>query len=95
MNFFSRLFGIYFKPKSTCQFLGKKPAWIDTLIVLLIVLLAFTYVLVPYTRMLEGIDNPTRMSILPRAVLWTHLYFLGFLVSILVLLMISSMVYKG
>ncbi len=95
MNFFSRFFGIYYKPKKTCQFLEKKPVWIDTIIVLLIVILAFAYVLVPYTRMLEGINNPTRLTILPRAVLLTHLYLLGFLVSSLVLLILSRVVSQG
>jgi hypothetical protein len=94
MNFFSRLFGIYFRPHTTCQFLAKKPVWIDTLIVLLIAILAFTYFLVPYTRMLEGIANPTRMAVVLRAVLWTHLYLLGFLVSSLVLLVLSRLVSK-
>ncbi|MFC2163445.1 YIP1 family protein [Acidobacteriota bacterium] len=95
MNFFSRFFGIHFRPKQTCQFLEKKPVWIDTLIILLIAILAFTYVLVPYTRMLEGIDKPARTVILTRAVIWTHLYLLGFLVSSLVLLILSRAVSKG
>lgn len=95
MNFFSRFFGIHFRPKKTCQFLEKKPLWIDTLIVLLIVILAFTYILIPYTHMLDELDNPTLMTILPWAVLWTHLYVLGFLVSSLVLLILSRVVSKG
>lgn len=95
MNFFSRFFGIHLKPKKTCQFLAKKPVWIDTLLVLLIIILAFTYILVPYTRILEGIPNPSRMTILLRAVLWTHLYLLGFLVSSLVLLILSRAVSNG
>lgn len=95
MNFFSRFFGIHFRPGKTCQFLAKKPVWIDILILLLVAILAFTYFLVPYTRMLEGIANPTRTAILLRAVLWTHLYLLGFLVSSLVLLIFSRMISKG
>ena len=95
MNFFSRFFGIYFRPHKTCQYLAKKPVWIDTLSILLIVILAFTYFLVPYTRMLEGITNPTRVAILLRAVLCTHLYLLGFLVSSLGLLILSRLVSQG
>lgn len=95
MNFFSRFFGIHFRPSKTCQFLAKKPLWIDTLAVLLLVTLAFTYFLVPYTRMLDGIANPSQTAVLLRAVLWTHLYLLGFLVSSLVLLILSRLVSKG
>lgn len=95
MNFFSRLFGIYFKPNKTCRFLAKNPVWIDTLIVCLVVILAFTYVLVPHTRMLKEITNPTRMAILLRAVLWTHFHLLEFLVSSLVLLVFSRLVSRG
>jgi len=95
MNFVSRFLGIYLKPKKTCEFLAKKPLWIDTLVILLLVILAFSYALVPYTRTLEGIANPNRFVILLRAVLWTHLYLLGFLVSSLVLLVLSRLIAEG
>jgi len=95
MNFISRFFGIYFRPQKTCRYLAQNPVWIDTLIVLLITLLAFAYAFVPYTRMVEGISNPSRWVILTRAILWTHLYLLGFLVSSLVLLFMGRVVSKG
>jgi hypothetical protein len=95
MNVFSRFFGILFRPRQTCQFLAKKPVWVDILILLLAAILAFTYFLVPYTRMLDGIANPTRTAIILRAVLWTHLYLLGFLVSSLLLLIIGRLVSNG
>jgi hypothetical protein len=95
MNFFSRFIGIHLRPNKTCQALAKKTHWIDTLVALLIVILAFTYFLVPYTRMLEGIANPTQTAVWLRAILWTHLYLLGFLVSSLVLLILSRLVSKG
>ncbi|MBN1223439.1 MAG: YIP1 family protein [Candidatus Aminicenantes bacterium] len=95
MNFFQRFFGIFFNPKKISQTLASNPTWLDACVILLVVLLGFSYLIVPHTKMLNGVDNPSWSAILLRSVLLTHLYFLEFLVSSLVLLILGRLASRG
>jgi len=95
MNFAQRIFGIFFTPKKTCLTLASRPAWLDAFTLLLAALLIFTYCIVPYTGMLDTISNSTRTIIFLRAVLLTHLYFLGFLITCLILLILGRVISRG
>ncbi len=50
MNFFSRFYGVVFSPQQTFKTLSEKPVWIDALIVILIAIMIFTYLTMPYTQ---------------------------------------------
>jgi hypothetical protein len=49
MNFFSRFIGVILSPKETFKTLSEKPVWIDALIVILIAIVLFTHLTMPYT----------------------------------------------
>lgn len=51
MNFFNRLQGIFFNPQQTMKAIADRPAWVDTLIVILIAVALFTYLIMPYTNL--------------------------------------------
>ena len=50
MSFFKRLEGIFFSPKQIFQALAEKPAWIDALIIILILLAVFSYFVAPFSQ---------------------------------------------
>ncbi len=49
MNFVNRFIGVLFSPQETFKALSEKPAWIDALIVILIAIVLFTHLTMPYT----------------------------------------------
>lgn len=49
MNFFSRFIGVIFSPQETFKTLSEKPVWIDALIVILIAIILFTHLTMPYS----------------------------------------------
>jgi hypothetical protein len=49
MNFFKRFIGVIFSPQETFKTLSEKPVWIDALIVILIAVVLFTHLTMPYT----------------------------------------------
>jgi hypothetical protein len=48
MNFLSRFIGVLFSPQETFKTLSEKPVWIDALIVILIAIVLFTHLTMPY-----------------------------------------------
>lgn len=50
MNLFKRLEGIFFNPRPVFEGLAAKPVWIDTLIVILVALIAFNLLVAPYMQ---------------------------------------------
>lgn len=48
MTLFSRLAGVFFNPKDTFRALREKPAWVDMLIVLLILISVYAALIAPY-----------------------------------------------
>lgn len=50
MNLFKRIEGIFFNPRPVFDGLAAKPAWVDTLIVVLVALIAFNLVVAPYMQ---------------------------------------------
>ena len=50
MNFLKRLEGVFFSPRPTFEALAAKPKWIDALAVILIALIAFTFLVTPYMQ---------------------------------------------
>jgi len=50
MSLFKRLEGVFFDPKRTFDGLAGKPVWIDTLVVVLLALIAFNLVVAPYMQ---------------------------------------------
>jgi hypothetical protein len=49
MNFFNRCIGVFTSPQETFKSLAEKPVWIDALIVILIAIVLFTHLTMPYT----------------------------------------------
>jgi hypothetical protein len=49
MNFFNRFIGVISSPQETFKTLSEKPVWIDALIVILIAIVLFTHLTMPYT----------------------------------------------
>jgi len=49
MNFFNRCIGVFTSPQETFKALAEKPVWIDALIVILIAIVLFTHLTMPYT----------------------------------------------
>jgi hypothetical protein len=47
MSLFNRLEGVFFSPRPTFEGLAAKPVWIDTLIVVLVALIAFNFIVYP------------------------------------------------
>jgi hypothetical protein len=59
VSFFRRFFGAFFEPGKTFQSLAERPVWVDSLVVVLIVYAAFSYLVFPIgqkdsLRLLEG-----------------------------------------
>ena len=50
MSFFSRLFGTFFDPGRTFGVIAERPAWMDALVVLLILLALHSYLVFPYAQ---------------------------------------------
>lgn len=50
MSLIKRIEGVFFSPKPTFEGLAVRPVWIDTLIVLIIALIAFNFVVAPYLQ---------------------------------------------
>ncbi len=50
MSLVKRIEGVFFNPRPTFDGLAAKPAWVDTLVVVLIALIAFTFVVSPYMQ---------------------------------------------
>jgi len=50
MNLFKRIEGIFFNPRPVFDGLAAKPAWVDTLVVVLVALIAFNLVVAPYMQ---------------------------------------------
>ena len=48
MNFFQRLQGIFFNPLETLKALSEKPAWVDVLVFLLIIVSLYSFIIIPY-----------------------------------------------
>ncbi|MFB0564791.1 MAG: YIP1 family protein [Candidatus Aminicenantaceae bacterium] len=50
MSFFQRLQGVFFNPQFTFKGISEQPIWLDTLILLLIFIILFSYITSPYAR---------------------------------------------
>jgi len=50
MSLLKRIQGVFFEPRPTFEGLAAKPAWIDTLVVILLALIAFNLVVAPYMQ---------------------------------------------
>jgi len=50
MSLFKRLEGVFFSPKATFDGLAAKPLWVDTLVVVLLALIAFNFLVIPYMQ---------------------------------------------
>ncbi len=50
MSLFKRIEGAFFSPKPTFEGLAAKPVWIDTLVVILVALIAFNFIILPYMQ---------------------------------------------
>ncbi len=50
MNLFKRIEGVFFSPRPTFEGLAAKPVWVDTLIVILLALIAFSFIVQPYMQ---------------------------------------------
>lgn len=50
MNFIDRLQGIFFNPKVTLKAISEKPVWVDTIIILLVILTIFSFIVAPYLQ---------------------------------------------
>jgi len=50
MNLFKRIEGVFFGPKPVFEGLAAKPVWIDTLVVILVALIAFNFIIAPYMQ---------------------------------------------
>ena len=50
MSLLKRIQGIFFEPRPTFEGLAAKPVWIDTLVVILLALIAFNLVVAPYMQ---------------------------------------------
>ncbi len=50
MNFVNRFQGIFFNPQLIFKSLSEKPVWVDALIALLIAMMAFSYIILPYSQ---------------------------------------------
>jgi hypothetical protein len=50
MTLFQRIAGVFFSPRQTFEGLAGRPVWVDALVVVLIALIAFTYVISPFLQ---------------------------------------------
>jgi hypothetical protein len=50
MSVFKRIQGVFFGPKPTFEGLAAKPVWVDTLVVMLLALIVFNFIVLPYMQ---------------------------------------------
>jgi hypothetical protein len=50
MSLIKRIEGVFFSPRPTFEGLAAKPVWVDTLVVILLALIAFNLIVVPYMQ---------------------------------------------
>ena len=50
MSIFERVQGVFFSPKRTFEGLAKRPVWVDTLVLVLVALVAFMVIVAPYMQ---------------------------------------------
>jgi hypothetical protein len=50
MSLVKRIEGVFFSPRPTFEGLAAKPVWIDTLVVVLLALIAFNFIVLPYMQ---------------------------------------------
>jgi hypothetical protein len=50
MSLFKRIEGVFFSPRPTFDGLAAKPAWIDTIVIVLVALIAFNLIVLPYMQ---------------------------------------------
>jgi hypothetical protein len=50
MNLIKRIEGVFFTPRPTFEGLAAKPVWVDTLVVVLLALIAFNFIVLPYMQ---------------------------------------------
>jgi len=63
MSFFQRLAGVFFNPRDTFKSLSEKPVWVDMLVLLLVLLVAYFVIIGPYLQQdqIEAFENNTRL----------------------------------
>jgi hypothetical protein len=59
MNLINRIQGIFFNPQLTLKALSEKPVWVDALIIIMVTLIIFSYITIPYAQKdnLEAMKN--------------------------------------
>jgi len=50
MSLFKRIEGVFFSPRPTFDGLAAKPVWIDTIVIVLVALIAFNLIVLPYMQ---------------------------------------------
>jgi len=50
MSLFKRLEGVFFNPRPTLEAVAEKPFWVDMLVLLLVALIAYSFVVAPYMQ---------------------------------------------
>jgi hypothetical protein len=50
MSLFKRIEGVFFSPRPTFDGLAAKPAWIDTIVIVLVALIAFNLIVLPFMQ---------------------------------------------
>jgi hypothetical protein len=50
MNLFKRVENLFFSPRSTFESLAAKPVWVDALLIVLVALIAFNFIILPYAQ---------------------------------------------
>jgi len=50
MSLFKRIEGVFFAPRTTFDGLAAKPVWVDTLVLVLAALIAFSFLVLPYAQ---------------------------------------------
>jgi len=63
MNFISRVQGVFFNPRIVFEHLSEKPLWGDVLILILVAVMAFTYLTAPFQQQDQAkiMENNTRL----------------------------------
>jgi hypothetical protein len=50
MSLFKRLEGVFFNPRPTFEAVAEKPVWVDMLVLLLVALIAYSFIVAPYMQ---------------------------------------------
>ena len=50
MNLFKRIENLFFSPRTTFESLAAKPLWVDALLIVLVALIAFNFIILPYAQ---------------------------------------------